>query len=374
MEHLKNNVGRGAWGVKWVAVLLGLLLPLGAGAGDLTRSITFADGQRLTAANLHTLVDGASVNTTFLTGKTLLATVDGTDYVLIYDTSTGTFKKMTLATLIMGNTDLITTQVEATEPAGNDLFLIYDASGGTLAKLSFANLFTGNSNLIGNLPALTNLSAPVKVWLQHGGTNVHVALSDFWRAFEYLVPITNLLAHTSPTNTDALLIWDSAAGTNKQTTLSGLVTNLPVTTNPTNAVISVVAGGELRQMTLSNVATTVRSVLAPQFIAPVNVYSNTAGATNFYSLASAGIPDGAAAVLLETWAESHTSVASAQPVKVSANANEPQLTLLYLQINDDNRPGRGANQAMCAVSATNTFHYAITATTGPTVLNVIGYY
>ena len=209
--------------------LLTAMLATTVNAGDLTRSITFSDGQRITAAQLHTLVDGASIGATFLTGKNLNSTVETADYVLVYDTSAGLFTKMTLSTLLMANTGLITTQTDDPNPAYNDYVLTYDASALSFAKVSITNLLY-NTNLIAVLPSITNLTSSAMIKVLHGGTNAQIEVTNLWLRFTYRAAFTNLAEHTAPTNTDRLLIWDSLAGTNKYTTLSGFYTNLTTTT------------------------------------------------------------------------------------------------------------------------------------------------
>lgn len=225
MEHVTRKIKRYAIGLL-------AMLTVTTIAGDLTRSVTFTDGQRITAAQLHTLVDGASVNATFLTGKDLLGAVDSSDYVLTYDTSAGVFKRMTLGTLVMNNTDLITTQSDEPVPASDDYLLLYNTSGTSLTKLSIANLTLNNTNFVRSMPLITNLvpSLNPSLWVTHNGTNNQIAVTNLWLAFTYRAPFTNLVEHTTPTNTDKLLIWDSTANTNKWITFSGMVSNLPTAT------------------------------------------------------------------------------------------------------------------------------------------------
>lgn len=246
MEHVKRKA--------WVLGLVAWVLVLPALAADLTRGITFTDGQRITAAQLHSLVDSASIGVAFVTGKSLLGTVDSADYVLIYDTSAGTFKKMTLATLLTGNTDLITTQTEEANPASNDMLLIYDTSGVGLVKVSITNLVY-NTNLIHALPTITsNVLGTAKVKLLNGGTNVSMTLDSLWlNGFNYTRAITNLSRRTQPTNNDAFLLWDSVAGTNRWATWIDLVTNTPSVATVSNAaLLSVLETNQFKNITVSN--------------------------------------------------------------------------------------------------------------------------
>lgn len=252
MEHQLKSKVQSPKSKVWGLVLVAMLAWPAAGA-DLTRGITFTDGQRLTAANLHSLVDSASVGVAFLTGKSLLSTVDAADYVLVYDTSAGTFKKMTLATLLTGNTELITAQSEEVNPASNDMLLMYDASGGGLVKVSITNLVY-NTNLLHALPTITNALQTAKVKVLNGGTNATLTLDSLWlNSFRYSQAITNLTRRTQPTNNDAFLMFDSVAGTNRWATWIDLVTNTPAASVVSNAtLISVLETNQFKQMTISN--------------------------------------------------------------------------------------------------------------------------
>lgn len=282
MENVKPKRKAESGKQKVLAGLLAVLLALPSFGADLTRSITFADGQRLTAAQLHTLIDGASIGVTFLTGKSLLGTVDSADYVLVYDTSAGTFTKMTLGTLIMANTDLITTQTDEPNPVAADYLLLYDASAAGFKKVSIANLTTANTNNIALLPVITtNALQTATVPILNGGTNAQIALGDLWRyAWRWTYAVTNLTAHTSPTNLDALVIWDSVGQSNKQVTLLGLVTNLPVALPGTSnsAVITVTETNVQKQMTLSNL--TVQVAASGLFLTTNATYTSSTVAAN----------------------------------------------------------------------------------------------
>ena len=259
MENVRRRSrveGRGSRVFALLAVLVGWTL--GAAATDLTRNVTFTDGSRLTASQLHALIDGASISTTFYNdaGKNLLTAVDPADVFLVYDVSTGLYKRMTMNTLIMANTDVITTQTEKANPTAADYFLLYDAAGVGLKKVSFGNLLLSNTNLIGLQPAITNLLLADSWFLtRNGGTNNQIELTNLWNNFIYSAALTNLTEHTTPTNTDRLLIYDRLTGTNKYTTLIGFVTNRPAALYPVmTSQISLVETGEVKQITLTSLA------------------------------------------------------------------------------------------------------------------------
>jgi hypothetical protein len=264
--------------------MLTALLAWPALAGDLTRSITFSDGQRITAAQLHSLIDGASIGATFLTGKNLNSTVETADYVMVYDTSAGVFTKMTLSTLLMANTGLITTQAEDVNPAYNDYVLTYDASASSFAKVSITNLLY-NTNLIAVLPSITNLTQSATMWVRHSGTNAQIEVTNLWLRFTYRAAFTNLAQHTAPTNTDRLLIWDSLGLTNKWTGLSGLITNLPtVTTNGAADWLLIVTNGNVSKISANSFSNSI----AAQLVANTLPRKFSSTPTNIAGITGAG--------------------------------------------------------------------------------------
>ena len=130
--------------------------------------------------------------------------------------------------------------------------------------------------------------------------------------FEYTRGFTNQLQHTAPTNVDRLLIWDATAGTNKWTTLSGLVTNLPVAVAPTNtARLMIVETGEVKQVSILGlqvpgngvgfVYTNMTSVIAHTASIPIDdTIPQSSEGTNVMSLA---ITPSSATSVLEIVAE-----------------------------------------------------------------------
>ncbi len=181
--------------------LIGLILAgftflstLKTGASEISRSITFTDGSRLTAAQLHTLIDGATINTTFMTGQDLETTLAGGDYFLAYSPTFNDWRKITATSALYNNTALVTGAADRTSPASTDYLFGYD--GTQLAKFQLSTL-------------TSNLS--------------------------YTIGFTNLATHTTPTNNDKLLIFSDTFGSNRIISLAGLITNLPVLGWGTNA-------------------------------------------------------------------------------------------------------------------------------------------
>lgn len=239
----------------WLWMAIGALLINLARGADIQRGTTFTDGQTLSASDLHTLVDNATIVTAFLTGKSSASSAVGGDLLLLY--SGGVFYKITANALLYQNTVLITGQTEKTGPETGDFLLLYDATALALKKVSAGNL---SSNSIALQPFIghTNLSlANTILPVLNNSTNGRTSLSNLFALYPYITPFTNLSAHTAPTNTDRLLIWDSVAGANKTVSLGSVITQaVTFVTLSNNAVVPVVnyTGGLLiyGQTTVSN--------------------------------------------------------------------------------------------------------------------------
>lgn len=172
-----------------IAIVLSLLLALPAWGSDLTRSITFANGSRLTAAQLHELLDGATIASSFLTGKDTATNLLGADYLLLYTAvPPAGFRKIRATAALYNNTALITDATAKSAPTAADYLLLYDATGLQLAKTSIGSL---QSNIT------------------------------------YTLSFTNLDFHSTPTNNDKLLVFSAQYGSNRVASLASLITNLP---------------------------------------------------------------------------------------------------------------------------------------------------
>lgn len=136
-------------------ILIFFLLTIAACSGaDMSRGYNFTDGNRVFASQLHTLVDSATILSGFYNDKTLSTLLDSDDIFLVYSADNSAFRKLTANTAILANTNLITLQVEDTAPATNDFLLSYDTSAGSLKKIS---LFTISNNI--TAPLLTAITA-----------------------------------------------------------------------------------------------------------------------------------------------------------------------------------------------------------------------
>jgi hypothetical protein len=216
-------------------MLTAMLASAQLSAGDLNKGYTFTPGeQNVTHTKLNNLVDAGTINTTFFTDKSAVTTLNTSDLFLLYSPTLTGYRKVALQNLLLANTALITSQTEDSTPSDDDFVLTYDTSGTGFKKVSLVNLALANTNLIYLLPTLSsNLLESSFVPLLQDGTNNKTPISlilDHWQSH----PFTNLSAIASQTNSDRLLIWDSAAGTNKWISIAAWNTNPPAASAFTN--------------------------------------------------------------------------------------------------------------------------------------------
>lgn len=214
---------------------------LPAVAADISAGYVFSSGEaNITHTKLNSVVGGASITTDFLTGKTL-AQPTVSDLLLFYSASAQDYRKANFNTLLLGNTNLILGQVEQAVPLTNDFVLLYSATDNLLRKTTVDSLIRTNALLLASQPEDTNapidntqfLTSSNGVYARRGLTNL---FSEWWRWEPLAISNSPLLSlHTAPTNSDLLRIWDSVNGTNKATTIAGLITNMPNATALTNA-------------------------------------------------------------------------------------------------------------------------------------------
>jgi len=160
--------------VALIALLCGASL-LTVKAGDLTRGITFANGQQVSASQLHQLVDQATINTSFITGKPINPAPLASDTFLLYSPTLSGFYRSTLDQFLLSNPNLITGQSEKTTPISGDYLLLWDSVGASLVKVSAGHLALNNTNLLTylftNAPTVTNPTNGDRVLMWSTGTN-----------------------------------------------------------------------------------------------------------------------------------------------------------------------------------------------------------
>jgi hypothetical protein len=223
---------------RWYALLIFLAVGAALMGSDIQRGITFSTTEHITNVKLHNLIDQATINTTFVTDLSA-AQPTASDVFLFVQPGTPIYRKTTYNTLILGATNLITSQAELDLPVTNDFILVYDFSAGTLAKVPLISLFT-NAIWAGIADYTNNPAGGFSYPYTYQGNGGRIEHSNLfagwwqWELFDTNVaasnPLTNsVLAslHTAPTNADLIRIWDKLNRTNKFTTLEGLITNLP---------------------------------------------------------------------------------------------------------------------------------------------------
>lgn len=201
--------------MKRLFVGLNLLLSVVlAHALDITPGITFTDGQRITAAQLGQLVNQATIQPGFYTGKTINTVLSATDTILVYSSASGTYRRITGQNFLLNNTNWIVNLPEKTMVISNDYFLIYDSTGTVLSKASLADissapgftsylatnwqgilyLGTTNATYPTNIVSLkTNLvTGQDRLWLYDSvlATNVAVTFSNLQSSLLYAMPLT----------------------------------------------------------------------------------------------------------------------------------------------------------------------------------------
>jgi hypothetical protein len=236
-------------------------------AADINKGYTFQPGEKnVTHTKLNNLVEAATINTSFFTGKSAITNAEGADILLLYSPTLAGFRKISWNSLLLGNSAFITSQTEDTSPATNDHVLIVSAADATYKKVPLSSLALPNTGLIGDLPLLasSNFLQSAFVPILNDGTNNKVPISTLLEGWS-LYPFTNRTATTTQTNEDKLLIWDSAAGVNKTITVQAWFTNPPASSTFTNedsflywsSVTNATDGtnGRLKRLTLSGLWT-----------------------------------------------------------------------------------------------------------------------
>jgi len=185
-----------------------------------------------------------------------------------------------------------------------------------------------------------------------------------------LVNAANSNATLAKENADAALSTANAANANALTALSDLNTPTTGVKDRVTALETRITAAEA-SITAINIAitainTTLGSGLGPQFVAPVLLYSGTAGFA--YATLVLAIPSTCKAIILQLDGE-HNADATILGRK---NAASSSYTLLHLKTNDGARPAYRSNQAIVPCTTTG-FDLFMPATSGTTTVQMIGY-
>jgi len=283
---------------KMSALALGLWLGLaGAGAADINKGYSFQAGEQgITHAKLNNLVDQATIDASFFTGKTATTGPGANDLLLSYNVSAGAFRKVTLDNLVFAHTNLVKNRVEETLLATNDLLLLWDTSAGAHRKATLDSLALGMAT---NYDLLAAPSGDDTLLLYNAAS---VALRRIYRtnlfydwssALRGSLGLAGLTPHTAPVTGDRLWIWDGTNNLNKAVTLTNLLvggyTNKATPTTNDLLTIYDADAGAMKQTTLAAVKTLVAP--APAYVKVS--FTNTvpaAGGTVSNAHGLAGVP------------------------------------------------------------------------------------
>ncbi len=197
---------------------------------DINKGYSFAPGEKnITNAKLNNQIDLATIDTSFYTGKAATTTPVAADTILLYSASAAGFRKCSLDNLLFSNTSFLTGLAEDDLPATNDFLLSYDTSATGFKKVPFSAIWT-NSDLINTRSNWTAPGPTSFVLGYDGGSGLHYkfSISNLFYNFAGFSYFTNLADCNVLNSQHKLLIWDSNFGTNRTTTLGGLLSNTVV--------------------------------------------------------------------------------------------------------------------------------------------------
>jgi hypothetical protein len=227
-------------------------------AVDINKGYAFTPTDRVTNTKLNNLVDLATIDPSFITGKASQTPVSGDKFIFV---NGSTFYYCTLSTMMLANTLLITAQTEDTTPATGDYLLTYDISAGAYKKTQLMSAIFTNAFLINGR---TNWATPPRITTEllafDTGTGGYFKLTRsnlFYQFFEFNT-WTNQGLYLTPSNQDSIAVFSAALGTNVQTTVVALNTNkLIVTTNSPAGFIYGESNGIPIKMTFNSLSNTV---------------------------------------------------------------------------------------------------------------------
>lgn len=236
-----------------------LLVGLTAQASDISPGYSFSSTELVTAQKLTSLVSASTINTDFITGKAT-ATANGADSLIFYSVSGAALRKGSYSAMFLNNKTIISGQTETTTPALADYLLLYSVTGDALFKVSITNVF--------------------------GSLGIGLSVSNALAVYNpYSVNFTNLAVDVTIVGGDRLLIWDSSVGSNRQTTVAGLITNATqdLTADGQTVFAGVTTNG-YSKIALTNLNTYLTNLVQASF----PVLTNTVFTSGLYSIPAGG--------------------------------------------------------------------------------------
>ena len=135
-------------------------------ASEVVRGVTLTDGQTLSAADLHSLVDTATIGSDFYSGKTAIGNLSSAYDFLVYDSGSGLFRRISANNAIYANTNLhLAPSVISSVPA-YDRILVYNPTNNSISSVTLSNvLYWGSTNTsVSNLVFSTTNGFVLPAW------------------------------------------------------------------------------------------------------------------------------------------------------------------------------------------------------------------
>ena len=283
-----------------MAAVLALFLAGPVPAQELNSGYSFTSTDRVTSTKLNNLVGLGSINAAFYTTKAATVPVSSDTFLLARGS---TFFRVPFSSMSVNNTNIITDQAEDFAPGLYDYLLTLDVTSGLLAKTTLSNAVFYSANLIQNR---TNWLTPdqnttyVLAWDSTTGEFSKLSRSNYlFNAFNFTT-WTNLetLTLADPDQT-TFPVWDSVTGTNRQTSLSGLVNLTPVyITNGNADYVFMQTNGVLSRIALGDFKAMITSTLLPEKFASSEVALSATGSLINTAHGLSGTPQAVHAVLV----------------------------------------------------------------------------
>jgi hypothetical protein len=121
-----------------IAIILFIATATAVLAGDISPGYTFSSRDTVTSTKLNNLVGSATITPSFISGKSVLTSLGGSETIVVNDA--GTLKQTTLDNAFLQNPELITGLSEETMWT-NDLFLFYSTSNTALQSINVTNIW-----------------------------------------------------------------------------------------------------------------------------------------------------------------------------------------------------------------------------------------
>ncbi len=204
-------------------------------------------------AELNAIVANAVIQTTFVSGKAAAsANPDkATHYVLLLDSSGGTYKKATLAAAFFDSSEFIQNRTTKATPVAADTILIGDSAAGGAPKTStvYAIVFGAGAH------AAPIAADCIPIYNSAGSALGKITLSNL---------IDLLAAHTAPVAGDKIMVRE-AGGAVRGMTLVNLLNGMVAETVPAAAMkVAITDGVTVKNVTLA----TLISGIATSLVTP----------------------------------------------------------------------------------------------------------